>query len=68
MYQVVKQQDWTIRGPDNQPARGYLVTVADPVSGDSFSIETPTLDPATVQDRVRAHLDQRRQTANLTFD
>lgn len=68
MYQVVKTQDWTIRGPDNQPAKGFLVTVADVVTGDSFNLETPTLDPQAVQDKVRAHLDARRSTQSLTFD
>jgi hypothetical protein len=67
-YQIVKKQDWIITGPDKQPARGFLVTVSDPVTGDTFSLETPSLDPLIVDPLVRAHLASRRSLDTLSFD
>ena len=67
-YRVVKQQNWTIRGPDNQPAAGFLLTVTDDQGMDSFNIEVASLDAYQVQQAIQAHIDRRRAVSDLTFE
>lgn len=67
MYQVVKKEQRTIRGPDNQPMPGYLVTVSDSETGDSFSVEVPSLQEDVVKDRVQLELNRRRNVDNLSW-
>lgn len=67
MYQIVKVQDWIITTADNQPARGFLVTVKDDITGDAFSLETASVDPLVVKPLIEKHLANRAGLGQLTF-
>lgn len=67
MYKIVKKPNWTIRGPDNQPAPGFKLTLLDDETGDSFDLEVPSLNPDDVARRVQAAIDQRRGVDQLSF-
>lgn len=66
-YRVVQKINRIITLANGDPAQGFWVTVQDDVTGDTFSIETPSIDPAVVGPIIQDHLNKRRQLDDLTF-
>lgn len=67
MYQIAKVQDWIITNIDGQPSRGFLITVHDSETLDTFSLESNTTNPEVVKQKIEAHLANRRGLGGLTF-
>lgn len=66
-YRIVQKQNRVISLPNGDPAQGFWITVKDDVTGDTFNLETPSIDPNIVAPLIQDHLVKRRALDDLSF-